>query len=52
MQTIENQLFALIIGGEGGTQTAYTNTLIINQLSHFVTRQRHKLQNSFWQGDR
>ena len=37
-------------GGERGTLTAYANTLIINQLCQSVTRQRHELQNDFWQG--
>ncbi len=40
----------LSFSGERGTLTAYANTLIINQLCQSVTRQRHELQNNFWQG--
>ena len=40
----------IVSGGERGTLTAYANTLIINQLCQSVTRQRHELQNDFWQG--
>ncbi len=40
----------LSFSGERGTLTAYANTLIINQLCQSVTRQRHELQNDFWQG--
>jgi len=39
-----------VSSGERGTLTAYANTLIINQLCQSVTRQRHELQNDFWQG--